>query len=188
MPLIDHFGIIAPLYDWIFSPGEKENLINLINLPPGGLLLDVGGGTGRISQFFKPLSQGIYIADLSYEMLLQAKNKDGLLVTCSHSEKLPFHDEIFDRIIMIDALHHVCDQVETSEELIRVLKPDGRIIIEEPNIEKIGVKGLAVAEKILGMRSKFIPPSNIEKLFAGCSTRVESSGVNSWIIIEPGFT
>ena len=188
MPIIDHFGLIAPLYDRIFSPGEREALINKIDLPPAGLLLDVGGGTGRISQFLRPYTGNIFIADLSFEMLIQAIAKDGLITVCSHSENLPFKNGKFDRIIMIDALHHVCDQTETAKELLRVLKPGGRIIIEEPNIEKFGVKVLAAAEKILGMRSKFLSPKKITKLFNSCDTKIETSGVISWITIEPRVT
>ncbi len=187
MPIFDHFDLIAPFYDRIFSPGEMGILLEKIDLPNAGFLLDAGGGTGRIAQFLRTLTDHIIVADLSYEMLLQANNKSGLLTVCSHTENLPFRDGIFDRIIMIDALHHVCDQADTAKELLRVLKPGGRIIIEEPNIEKFVIKGLAVAEKILGMRSHFLSPTEIANLFEDCVTKIESGGHISWVMIDSKF-
>ena len=184
MPILDHFRLIAPIYDRIFSPGERGKLIEKIDLTNDGVLLDAGGGTGRISQFFRDQSERIVIADLSFDMLLQANEKKGLYTVCTHTENLPFQDSIFDRIIMIDALHHVCDQAETAKELMRVLKPGGKILIEEPDINRLGVKALAVAEKLLGMRSHFLSPVEIANLFNGCSIDIQSEGAIAWIMIE----
>ena len=47
---------------------------------------------------------------------------------------------------MVDALHHVADQEATIRELWRLLKPGGRIIIEEPDIRRFEVKLLALIE------------------------------------------
>jgi ubiquinone/menaquinone biosynthesis C-methylase UbiE len=190
MPIIDHFGIIAPFYDRVFKPEEKDFLFDLLGLPVNGILLDVGGGTGRVSQYLTGKVNRVIVVDLSIEMLKQANIKCGLLSTCSHSESLPFEDQSFDRIIMIDVLHHVCDQAETARDLYRVLKNGGRIVIEEPDIRKLGVKFLAVGEKILGMRSKFISPPRISALFSEQAvTRIKSKGVISWVIIEkPEFS
>ena len=60
---------------------------------------------------------------------------------------------------MVDALHHVIHQGQTAREMYRVLKPGGRIVIEEPDIRKFGVKLIAVAEKLLLMRSHFLSPA-----------------------------
>jgi demethylmenaquinone methyltransferase/2-methoxy-6-polyprenyl-1,4-benzoquinol methylase len=184
MSILDHFGLIAPFYDQVFKPGELDLLLDQVGLPVEGALLDVGGGTGRISHLLVDLVTQVVIADLSRDMLMQANKKGGLHTTCAHSEQLPFQEGYFDRIIVIDALHHVCDQAETADELWRVLKPGGRIVIEEPNIQIFGVKILALAEKILGMRSHFLPPYRIAALFKSENVRIKSKGVISWVIIE----
>ena len=188
MPILDHFDFIAPYYDRVFKPGEREWLHSLVDLPITGFLLDAGGGTGRISQFMRDKAGSVVVADLSFEMLVQAGEKDGLLATCSHTEQLPFEDEFFERILMVDALHHVCDQKKTAQELWRLLKPGGRIVIEEPDVRTLGVKALALGEKLLGMRSHFLAPPEIEALFEyPARTSVERDGAISWVIIEkPG--
>jgi ubiquinone/menaquinone biosynthesis C-methylase UbiE len=163
--MFDHFGILAPVYEKFIKPREPERLIELLELPVGGRLLDVGGGTGRVSGFLVDLVDEVIIADLSQKMLNQSHSKSGLLPVCSHSEKLPFSEGTFERVIMIDALHHVCDQSQTAAELWRVLKPGGLIVIEEPNIQHWGVKLVALGEKLALMRSHFLAPGQIQGLF-----------------------
>ena len=186
MPLFDHFDLIAPLYDRVFKIKEPKNLIRYLNLPISGTLLDAGGGTGRVSETMRELVSSIVVADLSIEMLRKADDKDGLKTVCSHTELLPFPDEYFERILMVDALHHVCNHRETSNELWRVLSRGGRIVIEEPNINEFSVKMVALAEKLALMRSSFIPPSRIESLFdySNAKTRIDIASYNAWIIID----
>jgi len=102
----------------------------------------------------------------SLKMLIESHSKGGFLPTCSHSEFLPFPAEQFERIIVIDVLHHVCDQQQTINELWRVLKPGGRIIIEEPDIHHWAVKLVALAEKLALMRSHFLDTDAILELFS----------------------
>ncbi|MDO8970007.1 MAG: class I SAM-dependent methyltransferase, partial [Saprospiraceae bacterium] len=144
-PLLDHFGILAPFYERFIKPNYPERLIALAELKPDSILLDVGAGTGRLAQFFHTKAAQIVVIDESLDMLLQSKMKEGLQPNLSHAELLPFQTHTFDRILMVDVLHHVADQQKTADELWRVLKPGGRIIIEEPNIHKLSSKLIAVA-------------------------------------------
>jgi demethylmenaquinone methyltransferase/2-methoxy-6-polyprenyl-1,4-benzoquinol methylase len=184
--MFDHFGFLAPVYEKFITPKQPETIMRLLDLPINGTLLDVGGGTGRVSGFLSNQVGQIVLADLSEKMLFQSQGKDGLQPVCSHAEKLPFPNETFERIIMVDALHHVCDQDETGEELWRVLKPKGKIIIEEPDIHHWGVKLVALAEKIALMRSHFLAPQEILALFQEYTEKIQihKEGYNAWVVIE----
>lgn len=186
MPLLDHFGIVAPFYDRANPLTHIEKLIEIVDLPAEGLLLDAGGGTGRVAQRLKNLVHGVYIVDLSIKMLLQASRKGGLQTIGAHTESLPFPDHTFNRVIMIDAFHHVCDQKFSALEMWRVLKPNGKIVIEEPDISKPAVKLIAVAEKIMMMRSRFLSPTRIAELFSSLDAQIsiELDGHNSWVVVE----
>ena len=186
MPIFDHFDFLAPLYERFIPPKDPQELWTLADLPVAGALLDAGGGTGRVAQFMRGKAGPIVVLDLSYQMLSEARQKDGLSPVCSHTEKLPFPGAAFARILMVDALHHVCDQRATVDELWRTLKPGGQLVIEEPDVRTFAVKLIAVAEKLALMRSHFLSPQRIAALFhyPDARVRVETSQYTAWIIAE----
>jgi demethylmenaquinone methyltransferase/2-methoxy-6-polyprenyl-1,4-benzoquinol methylase len=188
MPILDHFGFLAPVYDSLIKPKPPQTLWNFLKLPTEGLLLDAGGGTGRLAQFMLEKSAGVVLVDLSLEMLLEAPNKGEFMRVCSHTEGFPFPDGFFSRIMMIDALHHVCDQPQTALELWRVLEPGGYLVIEEPDLRTFPVKLIAIAEKLALMRSHFLDPKTIMALFdlPGAEGRIEAEhdGFNAWVIVH----
>ena len=177
MPPLDHFAIIAPLYARV--PYSKKSLMSeAAELPVKGCLLDVGGGTGRVSFAIRDLVDEVVVADVSLGMLKKApRTSTSTLLTvvsaslkpvCGGSESLPFADNSFERVItlaprcgcsagVVDALHHVIDQAESAREMFRVLKPGGVMVIEEPDIRTFGVKLIAIVEKLLLMRSTSFP-------------------------------
>jgi len=175
MPLLDHFGLIAPLYERTIRPRDEAKTINALHLPVTGALLDAGGGTGRISGSLRGFAGQIVVSDLSMGMLRQARNKPGLSLSCAYTERLPFPDGSFERVLMVDALHHVCSQAETAAELWRVTRSGGRIVIEEPDVRKWAVKLIAIAEKFLLMRSHLLDPEAIMELFTHRNASVNMS-------------
>jgi ubiquinone/menaquinone biosynthesis C-methylase UbiE len=182
----DHFEWLAPLYDRIIQSKEPDKIIHLAGLPIIGSLLDVGGGTGRIGETLKGQAGSIIISDPSIKMLQRALGKNGLRTIGSAAEYLPFVDCSFEVVIMVDALHHVNDQARTAAEMFRVLKPGGRIVIEEPDIRRPVVKIIAIIEKLALMRSHFLSPAKMAKLFVfqHARTRIEWEGFNAWVIVD----
>ena len=185
--MFDHFDIIAPFYDRVIHKLDLKRLIDLLKLPARGRLLDAGGGTGRVSSRLRSLIDEVVVCDLSLSMLKQAKNKGQLLTVQTHVEQLPFPGESFERIVVVDALHHFCNQRESIQELLRVLKTGGRLVIEEPNIDNFMIKWLALAEKLAFMRSRFCSSHEIVHMIRdqGVNARVENHGrFFFWVVVE----
>ena len=186
MAIFDHFDFLAPIYETFIPARGPDALVALAGLPVHGALLDAGGGTGRVAQFLRDKAGNVIVADLSRKMLAEASQKEGLRLVNSHTEGLPFSDGSFERIIMIDALHHVIDQRHTLTELWRVLAPGGRLVVEEPDLRTFGVKLLALAEKLALMRSHFLAPTQIAALldFPDARVRIEASSFNAWVVAD----
>lgn len=177
----DHFDVIAPIYARV-TYSSLDKMRELAGLPAKGRLLDIGGGTGRVASALLKEVDEVVIADVSMGMLKQT-HRSTLKPVCSHSESLPFPDSFFERVIMVDALHHVIDQPASAKEMLRVLKPSGLIIIEEPDINTFAVKLIALAEKLLLMRSHFLSPLQIASLFPAGNTNIVSEDSSAWVVI-----
>jgi len=187
MPIFDHFDVLAPLYDRLIKIPENHHLAQVSDLPIAGRLLDAAGGTGRIAQQLVDQVGMMVISDISVNMLRQAQQKDGLSCAVgSETEKMPFADGSFERVIVVDAYHHLLDQEQSLCEFWRVLAPGGRLVIEEPDIRRPGVKILALAEKLAFFRSHFVLAEKIAARLEeyGAKTNVKRDGITVWIVGE----
>lgn len=178
--------MIGPIYDRIFGRGAVDNLLNLSHFTSTDIVLDLGGGTGRVAAAIKPLVKAVYVGDSALGMLKAAKLKE-VEVIMTYSEYLPTPNQQFHVIIMVDAFHHLADQELTLKEMWRVLRPEGRIVIEEPDVSNFWVKLIAIGEKILLMRSHFLHPETIAQIanqFDGVCVSIQKSNRVAWVIIE----
>lgn len=182
----DHFDLLAPIYERVIPPAAIEAMLRELDPSPSCRLLDAGGGTGRVSGFLQEHVGSVVLSDISMGMLKQAAEKEGIQPTCALTETMPFPDDFFDCILLVDALHHVNNQAETARELWRIVKPGGRIVIQEPDIRTFAVKLIAVAEKLALMRSHFLAPEAIADLFSfkGVDIDLHSEDFSAWVIVK----
>jgi SAM-dependent methyltransferase len=100
----------------------------LDNIPSGSIVLDNGCGNGKYLQYRPDI---IFIGnDMCMGLLEVAKNKSD--VTRSNGLSLPYRNEVFDSIICIAVFHHLSQKERRDEfikEMIRVVKPGGKILI-----------------------------------------------------------
>lgn len=179
------FEWIGPLYDRVLGGLDLAPLRQHIDLP-AGRLLDVGGGTGRVARALQGEVEMAVIVDVAWGMVRVARRHPGLLPVQAVAEHLPFADGTFDRVLIVDALHHVIDAARALEEMARVLRPGGLLVIEEPDIRRWPVKGISLVERALGLRSRFLPPQALQARLAalGLAARIheEPAGLRFWAI------
>lgn len=107
---------------------------------PAGLVLDAGTGTARIPIMIAqhcPQWQIIGI-DLSKNMLKlgqenihQAELQTQVRLECVDAKQLPYPDRHFDAVISNSIIHHLPDPLPFLQELKRVLKPNGGILLRD---------------------------------------------------------
>lgn len=180
-----HFHFLAPIYDQVITHVEPERLKTLLQLPARVQLLDVGGGTGRVAQTLAAHVDQVIVLDESMGMLQEARDK-GLPVVRAKAERLPFPEGTIARLLMVDSFHHLADQAGAVTEMMRVLTPDGRLVIQEPNIRHGVVKLVALAEKLALMRSHFCSLQKMWRMFEAAGGRVTLAHdePSFWLVVE----
>jgi len=103
---------------------ESEVLALRSLLPRSGTGLEVGVGTGR---FALPL--GITVGVEPAHAMAEIARKRGIEVYEVRAEELPFDDESFDFVVMVTTICFLRDPLQALQEVRRILKPRGRIII-----------------------------------------------------------
>jgi len=99
-------------------------------VPEGSRILDVACGLGTNSVCLA--ARGEYFGtDISLNFLQHAPRRD-LHLACADGEALPFAAEAFDAVISTYALEHCVEPVRVLQEMQRVTRRGGRIILLGP--------------------------------------------------------
>lgn len=93
--------------------------VNAAKTLPKGKLVELGSGGG----FLKELLPQVVTSDV-----LELPGLDLIF----YAEKMPFENAELSGIFMVDVLHHIPDNEAFLKEAVRVLKPRGKIIMNEP--------------------------------------------------------
>lgn len=104
-----------------------EILRNIIR--PRDVILDAGVGLGAILGAFPDNERHGVDVSLDY---LERTTSRGINVSLARLEDLPFPDASFDCVVSTDVLEHVIDFYGATKELVRVLKPQGYLVVRVP--------------------------------------------------------
>jgi ubiquinone/menaquinone biosynthesis C-methylase UbiE len=111
----------------------------LLGKGPLGDLLDVGGASGVYFDALKSQVTSYHILDVSPLMIEQARNiKSGdvpLFCHLASAYKLPFPNEHFDTVLAMGVLEYLDEPWKALEEMTRVVKRGGVILVSYPNIQ-----------------------------------------------------
>ncbi|MHA1126159.1 MAG: class I SAM-dependent methyltransferase [Candidatus Heimdallarchaeota archaeon] len=161
----DYFSRFAHRYDGFVGDFELNSILDYLDLEKDDILVDVGGGTGRVAKALKHHVRGCIVLDYSYNMLQKAKGKDNdLMLVQASSDAMPFRDGTVEKLFMNDSLHHIQVQEGTIKECERILTKPGKLMIREFNRKSFWNKFLIFGEKLVGFNSKFLSPEELEKL------------------------
>jgi ubiquinone/menaquinone biosynthesis C-methylase UbiE len=119
----------------------KRLTFDLLRLAPGMKAADVGCGTGEDARALADITGAggeVIGFDLSEAMITQSHarhpNVPGLRFACAPSNALGLPNDCLDGIRADRVLIHVPDPTATLDEMIRVTRPGGRIVVSEPDM------------------------------------------------------
>jgi phosphatidylethanolamine/phosphatidyl-N-methylethanolamine N-methyltransferase len=152
------------IYSWLFLLSHRK--VARAASAAGRTILEIGAGTGLVLRHYRPDGE-VIAADLSIHMLRKAQEKVKRLnlthvkgITAMDACAMGFPDAAFDVVSVPFVITLVPDPEKALDEVARVLKPGGEIVIisrfgaEHGLQEKIEL-AIAPLMKRLGLSSSF---------------------------------
>ncbi|MHA2401767.1 MAG: class I SAM-dependent methyltransferase [Candidatus Kariarchaeaceae archaeon] len=161
-----HFDLLAPIYNFLIRRRYPKEILESCEWSSSGKLLEVGGGTGRFASYFIDRVMQVWLVDPSRAMIRQVQKRyNGRIKTkLGVAENLPFQSSIFDHVVISDSLHHWQEHQKGLQEVYRVIKPGGFLIIEEIHPCTRGGHLIRSMENWLKMGSIFFTPLTLIKM------------------------
>lgn len=122
-----------PSYIW--RAGQERRLA-MIRQAAGerlkGFVFEDGCGIGAYLEYLSRDAHRAVGLEIDFERAVEAHHKNSQIVNGA-GEQLPFPNAFFDLVLSHEVLEHVQDDRKSMEEIIRTLKPGGRLILFVPN-------------------------------------------------------
>ncbi len=136
------FDAVAGRYDLmndILSAGQvrlwRRAVTRIVNATMGERVLDLAAGTGTSTQALARTGAKAVACDFSLGMLRVGRQRQTgdqhVAFTAGDALRLPFRDESFDAVTISFGLRNVADIAQALNEMRRVTRPGGRLVICE---------------------------------------------------------
>jgi ubiquinone/menaquinone biosynthesis C-methylase UbiE len=131
-----------------------DNFIKMARVSKGSRILDLGCGHGRITELLveKVPSLDLVGVDMTRPLLdnfvvRSGSNESKIELICADITELPLDDDSFDAVVSSRVFQYLPDPLLGVREAVRVLKPNGLVVISIPN--KLNpIKYLTYQEKV----------------------------------------
>jgi ubiquinone/menaquinone biosynthesis C-methylase UbiE len=135
----EYFEEVAPQWDRLresfFTRNVRDKAISVADVQPGRIAADIGCGTGFITEGLIQRGVRVIAIDRSQAMLSEMNRKfsDIDLIDCRSGEarSLPVQNDTVDYAFANMYLHHVENPLQAIKEMVRILKPGGKIVITD---------------------------------------------------------
>ena len=122
-----------PSYVWRFGQGRRLDLIlQALPFDARRILVD-GCGVGMYVRHLADLGYNTVGLDIDFERVLHGARSGVEQLHAAAGEHLPYPDAAFDAVLSHEVIEHVADDRLAAQEMVRVLRPGGRVILFCPN-------------------------------------------------------
>lgn len=139
----------------LFNLNKMYEINDALELKGDEVIIDIGGGTGRLAEYLSQSCSGVYVLDESEGMISRVRANPKVVAVLGNALETPFEGNSFDIVIMSDVLHHIENQSALIEEITRILKKDGNLLIMDFERKHIKTRLLRTFEYILFGRLYF---------------------------------
>ncbi len=116
---------------WVSDKSYMDNLIDCLDLDDSYLVLDVGAGTGAVSNNIKNNVTSVFAMDIS-NIMLRENNWSGVSAIEWDIRKPLFDKNIFDRVVARMVFHHILENIDDAfNNCYNYLKEGGKMVIAE---------------------------------------------------------
>ena len=132
-----NWGVLTPLFERAMNKLdiEKDRLVSrYVTLTKDSEVLDVGCAVGTFLQRLRQ-QYGARVSGVDFKDLSTAPSMQGVDFHCGLFYNALLEDERFDLVTMWHFLEHDYDPLRSLETARRVLKPNGRLVIEVPRLD-----------------------------------------------------
>lgn len=127
---------------WVEAPHPfitRKRLLDALDLDPADRVLEVGPGTGYYTfDMAAAVPHGqVDIFDIQQQMLDHVMRKadqrgvTNVAPSLGDAQRLPYGDDTFDAAVLVTVLGEIPDQEQALNEMARVLKAGGRLVVGE---------------------------------------------------------
>jgi demethylmenaquinone methyltransferase / 2-methoxy-6-polyprenyl-1,4-benzoquinol methylase len=111
----------------------KRSLAWAVNPGPGQLIVDLAGGTGDVAHRVAAHDRQVIVVDPSYEMMSVGRESRhyALRWVAGTAEQMPLPDGCADVVTIAFGIRNVTRMEDALAEILRVLKPGGRLLCLE---------------------------------------------------------
>lgn len=172
------FNHLGPLFKHfsgnIYSPPVKEALSRAVtDVPTGGAVLDVGAGTGTLSDLVHAIREDLALVALDPAQGMLRYAAEYISPTVGRAEAIPFSEGSFRAVLVGEAVHHFAAPRKAFREIARVLEPGGTLFIFEFDPRTFLGGMICRAERLLGEPGNFFPPETLCRLLGRAGFRAE---------------
>ncbi|MGD2112445.1 MAG: bifunctional demethylmenaquinone methyltransferase/2-methoxy-6-polyprenyl-1,4-benzoquinol methylase UbiE [Gammaproteobacteria bacterium] len=137
----DSYDLMNDLMSFGIHRLWKRHAINMAGIRPGQHILDLAGGTGDLTRLMAPRTGPdghVVLSDINAAMLNKGRRtlldsgiSGNVTFALANAEQLPFPARCFDLITIAFGLRNITDKQQALQEMQRVLRPGGRLLVLE---------------------------------------------------------
>jgi ubiquinone/menaquinone biosynthesis C-methylase UbiE/uncharacterized protein YbaR (Trm112 family) len=186
----EEFGSHTSRKDNFSNAWRKKKTLKLIE---GKIILEIGMAEGWLTRDLAQKAETVISCDIAMSYLRRARDagiKAAFFRADAH--QLPFENAMFDCIILTEVIEHVFSPFRVLEEIGRVMKPEGFLILSAPNnlsVSNVLRHVFKTESQDQDLHFSFFDPFSLKQLLrlAGFDCLILETTFYYWPLIKPLF-